>query len=78
MSAINVKLKYKLKLIDRIVYQVVFSNLLLFRNLSTLLDIFNLALVISPDVALLLMGDLLHRLLHALVLLFGVILALAP
>ena len=32
---------------DKIVYQVVFSNLL--RNLSILLDIFNLALVISPS-----------------------------
>ena len=62
---------YMLKLIDRIVYQVVFSNLLLFRNLSTLLDIFNLAQVISPDVALLLKGDLLHGLLHAHALFLG-------
>ena len=52
--------RFMLKLIDRIVHQVVFSNLLLFRNLSTLLDIFNLAQVISPFVALLLKGDLLH------------------
>ena len=63
---------------DKIVYQVAFSNLLLLRNLSTLLDISNLALVISTDVALLLMDDLLHRLLHAIVLLLGVIIALAP
>ncbi len=63
---------------DKIVYQVAFSNLLLFRNLSTLLDISNLALVISTDVALLLMDDLLHRRLHAIALLLGVIIALAP
>ena len=61
--------RFMLKLIDRIVHQVVFSNLLLFRNLSTLLDIFNLAQVISHFVALLLKGDLLHVLLHAIALL---------
>ena len=49
-------------IVDKIVYQVAFSNLLFFRNLSTLLDISNLALVISTNVALLLMDDLLHRL----------------
>ena len=63
---------------DMIVYPVAFTNLLLFRNLYTLLDIFNIALVISPHVALFLMGDLLHGLLHALVLLLGVIIAFAP
>ena len=63
--------RFMLKLIDRIVHQVVFSNLLLFRNLSTLLDIFNLAQVISPFVALLLKGDLLHGLLHAIALFLG-------
>ena len=42
-----------------------------------MLDIFNLVLVISPAVAVLLMGDLLHGLLHAIALLLGVIIALA-
>ena len=51
---------------DMIVYQVAFSNLLLFRNLSILLDIFTFALVISPDDLLLLMSNLLYGLLHAI------------
>ena len=63
---------------DRIIYQVSFSNLILFGNLSTLLDIFNLALVISPDVALFLMIILLPKLLHAILLLLGVLIVLAP
>ena len=48
----------------------------LFRNLSTLPDILNFELVIIPDVTLLLMGDLLQGLLHAIALLLGVIRAL--
>ena len=50
----------------------------LFRNLSTFSDLLNFALVISPDVALILMGDLLHGLLCAIVLLLGVIIGLVP
>ena len=60
---------------DKLVYQVIFSNLLLFRNLSILLDIFNLV-PIGLDVALLLMSDLLHVLLHAILLRLGVLIAL--
>jgi len=56
---------------DTIADRIAFSKLLLFRNLSTLLDIFNLALVISPDVTLLLKGDLLYGLLHAIALFLG-------
>ena len=47
-------------------------------KLKTLLDILNLALEISHDVALLLRGDLLHVLLHIIALLLGVIIALVP
>ena len=61
---------------DKLVYQVIFSNLLLFRNLSILLDIFNLVPMIGLDVALLLMSDLLHVLLHAILLRLGVLIAL--
>ena len=39
-------------------------------------DILNIALVISPDVTLLRMGDLLQGLLHAIALLLGIIRAL--
>ena len=60
---------------DKLVYQVIFFNLLLFRNLSILLDIFNLV-PIGLDVALLLMSDLLHVLLHAILLRLGVLIAL--
>ena len=63
---------------DKLVYQVIFFNLLLFRNLSILLDIFNLVPMIGLDVALLLMSDLLHVLLHAILLRLGVLIALVP
>ena len=48
-------------LADMIVYQAVFSNLLFLWNLSILLDLFNLALVISLNVSLLSISDLLHQ-----------------
>ena len=49
----------------------------MFRNLSTLPDILNLALAIcSHDVALPFLGNLLHVLLHSIALLLGVIIAL--
>ena len=48
----------------------------LVQDLSTLPDILNIALVISLDVTLLLMGDLLQGLLHAIALLLGIIRAL--
>ena len=48
----------------------------LVQDLSTLPDILNIALVISPDVTLLRMGDLLQGLLHAIALLLGIIRAL--
>ena len=63
---------------DRIVYQVAFFNILLFRNLVTLLEIFNIALVISSDVALLLISDFLHKLLHVIAHLFHSTFSLTP
>ncbi len=63
---------------DRIVYQAVFSNLFLLWNLSILLDIVNLAWVISLNVSLHLISDLLHLLLHAIALLLWVLIALVP
>ena len=51
---------------------------ILFRNLSTFPDLLNFVLVISPDVELILMGDLLHGLLCDIVLLLGVIIGLVP